>query len=73
MPHELNDAHYFILKPRGNSPHANAARVAMIAYMRAIFDHDPELARALGEWVNREEALAEEGGDEQDRNWIHSA
>ena len=56
MPHELN----FVLKPRGNSPYANAARVAMIAYMRAIFDHDPELARELGEWVNREETLAEE-------------
>jgi len=57
MPLELK---YFVLKPRGNSPHADAARVAMLAYMRAIFDHDPELARELGEWVNREEALAEE-------------
>lgn len=45
---------YFILKPRGNSPHAFASRRAMKAYAIHIKDVDPVLAQDLEEWLEDE-------------------
>lgn len=63
---------YFVLKPRGRSHHAEAARAAMLAYARAIGDHDPELAQGLGEWVNREESRMEAAPPATDPVHSHS-
>jgi len=45
---------YFVLKPRGDDRHAVASRAAMRMYARSIRTADPELARELREWANRE-------------------
>lgn len=49
---------YFVLKPAGSSPHAYAAREALYAYAFEIEAHDPELAKALREWAEREDQEA---------------
>ncbi len=45
---------YFVLKPHGTSPYANASRIAMSAYAQAIESENPELARQLYEWYEFE-------------------
>lgn len=49
---------YFVLKPAGKSPHAEAARQAMFAYAAAIEDTDPQLADELCFWAETESRLA---------------
>lgn len=44
---------YFVLKPRGDSPHAMASREALFRYAECIEDHDPELAQQLCDWADR--------------------
>lgn len=50
---------YFILKPKGISAHAIASRRAMAAYAESILGENPQLAKELSEWVQRENADAE--------------
>jgi hypothetical protein len=47
---------YFVLKPRGNGPHAEASREAMRRYATCIRSSDPELAEQLICWANEEYA-----------------
>lgn len=49
---------YFILKPKGNDPYAEASRCAMYAYAQSIEPENPELADDLMEWWGRERAAA---------------
>ncbi len=45
---------YFVLKPKGDSIHAQASRLAMLTYANVVRAHDPELAKELEKWVQRE-------------------
>ena len=45
----------FVLKPRGSSAHARAARETMRCYAEHIEASDPDQAKRLREWVAREE------------------
>lgn len=45
---------YFVLKPRGMDWHAHASRMALVAYAEAIKGHEPELAKELMAWVDKE-------------------
>lgn len=45
----------FQLHPEGNSPHALASRVALLAYASHIEPNDDELAEEIREWVIKEE------------------
>jgi len=49
---------YFVLKPKGDSIHAKASRVAMHAYARTIKDTHPELSKQLVDWAAAEGAEA---------------
>lgn len=49
---------YFVLKPRGNDLYASASRKAMRAYANHIKQDDPEFARELHEWADREQTAA---------------
>ena len=44
---------YFVLKPTGEDLYAGASRLAMLEYARVIEPENPELAKALREWVER--------------------
>ena len=60
MPLEMK---YFILKPKSKykgDPYAHASRQAMDSYAASILRYDPELARSLFEWVDRERKRDEE-------------
>ena len=48
------DMKYFVLKPNGDDMYSLASRLAMRSYAYAIVEHDPELAKAMLEWANRE-------------------
>jgi hypothetical protein len=48
---------YFVLKPKGPGPHAEASRIAMVAYASSIISTDKELAYSLNEWASREGKL----------------
>lgn len=43
---------YFVLKPAGATPHAEASRQAMRTYAACIRAFDPELAIELRMWAN---------------------
>ena len=45
---------YFILKPRGGSNYAKASRLAMRKYANVIEEENPDLAKELREWADRE-------------------
>lgn len=45
---------YFVLKPKGRDPYAQASREAMCAYATAIEDENPELAKELWAWAHSE-------------------
>ena len=48
---------YFVLKPRAKTnddPHANASRIAMRAYAKAIKPHHPDFAQEICDWVDAE-------------------
>ena len=45
---------YFVLKPKGNDPHAHASRVAMHAYANAIKLYDLRLSEQLILWAEIE-------------------
>ena len=45
---------YFVLKPEGDNPHAEASRAAMLAYADAIKPHNRKLCDELTQWVIRE-------------------
>ena len=49
---------YFVLKPRGCNPYANAARAAMLTFADCIEKHNPILAQDLRAWVKNEEGKA---------------
>lgn len=49
---------YFVLKPKGNDPYAEASRCAMYAYALSIKDENPELMDDLIEWWDRERKAA---------------
>lgn len=51
MPLEMK---YFVLKPEGTDPYANASREALVAYAESIKNHDPALAKDIWEWVDQE-------------------
>lgn len=54
---------YFVLKPEGDDIYAQSSRRAMRAYAKLIQVENPELAKELVEWADREyEAMAERGG-----------
>lgn len=62
---------YFVLKPKGNDAYAEASRKAMRAYALGIDKVNPELAKELREWADKE--LAAVTGTPQikdDRNTI---
>lgn len=42
---------YFVLKPKGSSVYADAARLAMLKYAEVIEKYDAELAKELNDWV----------------------
>jgi hypothetical protein len=46
---------YFVLKPRGSDPYAEASRAAMLSYSGSIRGFDPELAGDLYSWADAEE------------------
>ena len=46
---------YFILKPKGHSPYADASRQAMMAYAAEIEHANPTLAKEIKKWVCKEE------------------
>ena len=50
---------YFVLKPAGDSWHAEASRAAMRAYAEHVKGVKPILAANLLQWVENEEAEAE--------------
>ena len=45
---------YFVLKPEGDNPHAEASRAAMLTYADAIKPHNRKLCDELTQWVIRE-------------------
>lgn len=45
---------YFVLKPKGDDPHALASREAMRVYADVIEESNPTLAAELRTWVTRE-------------------
>ena len=45
---------YFVLKPEGNNAYALASRSAMFAYALAITEANPELAKGLECWAEKE-------------------
>lgn len=45
---------YFVLKPKGNDRYAEASRAAMNQYARLIEHENPQLAKELREWTQRE-------------------
>lgn len=45
---------YFVLKPKGDGPYAEASRCAIYAYAQSIENENPELSRDLIEWWDRE-------------------
>ena len=49
---------YFVLKPKGNDPYANASRRAMVEYANKILPTNPELANDILEWVEAEDSIA---------------
>ncbi len=55
---------YFVLKPKGSDPYAVASRCALEGYATAISGENPELAKDLRGWIDRERsaAIAEETG-----------
>ena len=55
---------YFVLKPKGNNPFAEASRCAMQAYAASIITNDKDLAFSLNEWVSRERIAASQPAEE---------
>ena len=49
---------YFVLKPKGNDPYAEASRCAMYAYAQSIEEENPDLSSDLIEWWDRERKAA---------------
>lgn len=45
---------YFVLKPHGDNIYATASRKAMRIYAESIIKINPELAKDLREWADRE-------------------
>ncbi len=45
---------YFVLKPCGMNWHAEASRAALRAYANAVKGHEPELAKELLAWAEKE-------------------
>jgi len=51
---------YFVLKPRAKDRHdvyATASQDAMKAYAESIRSHDPEFAKALNSWAQKEQNM----------------
>lgn len=49
---------YFVLKPAGGNAYANASRLAMEAYAKAIDEENPTLAQQLKMWATDEKIVA---------------
>ncbi len=49
---------YFVLKPGGDDKYAAASRSAMRRYAAHIIEENPELAKELREWADREQVAA---------------
>lgn len=45
---------YFVLKPHGADQYARASRAAMRRYAKVVAGENPELAKELIEWADRE-------------------
>lgn len=45
---------YFVLKPKGNCPYAIASRRALETYAHCIEIENPQLAKDLRKWSQRE-------------------
>lgn len=45
---------YFVLKPRGLSPYAQASREAMRTYAASIEEVNPALASDIRQWITNE-------------------
>lgn len=45
------NAHYFVLRLDGTSPHNEASRAAIRAYADVIRDHNPQFATELRAWL----------------------
>ena len=53
---------YFVLKPESKSRcdvYASASRLAMIAYADEIEDENPELAKEIRTWADKEQEAAD--------------
>ncbi len=50
---------YFVLKPAGTGPYAEASRQAMLSYSAAIFSTNNQLSHELRLWQMKEAAIAE--------------
>jgi hypothetical protein len=46
---------YFVLKPDGNGPHAEASRAAMRAYADSIEETNPAMAQEILGWIGKAE------------------
>ena len=46
---------YFVLKPRGGNIYAKASRAALKAYADTVAGDNPELARDLKDWADKEQ------------------
>ena len=46
---------YFVLKPAGNNPYAEASRKAMKTYAIVISSINPKLSNDIYDWIRREE------------------
>jgi hypothetical protein len=49
---------YFVLKPHGSDAYAKASRAAMREYATLIYGENPDLARDLRDWADREQFKA---------------
>lgn len=58
---------YFVLKPKGNSEHALASRVAMRAYAAAIKGTDLQMSQELYAWADKEAEEAEKAASIQSK------
>lgn len=45
---------YFVMKPAGKSPYAEASRRALDTYAASIFTVNPTLANEIRAWVKKE-------------------
>lgn len=51
---------YFVVKPAGDDTYAKASRAAIRCYARHVEAANPEFAKELNEWAQREEEASDD-------------